>query len=238
MQKVTFKFLILVFGALLISSYHTFANPSESELIKADSLYTNKQYTEAIKIYEELFSAGYASPNMLLKLARVNEGSANYGATIFYLEKYYQLTADERILEHIEKITSDNDIEGFNYELPFYANYYYKSYSKFILLTLILITVVFLAFWLQNKKERKSFATAAIITLVLVAAVNNYKGQDYGIITDTPGFLMEGPSAGADVITKLDQPTKLPLKGRVDIWTKTKIEDKEAYIKSEHLKKL
>ncbi|GAB3333499.1 hypothetical protein GCM10027429_14160 [Marivirga atlantica] len=238
MQKVTFNFLILVFGTLLFAPKNIFGNPSESELIKADSLYENKQYTEAIKIYEELFSDGYASPNMLLKLARVNEGSTNFGATIFYLEKYYQLTGDKRILEHIEKITSDNKIEGFSYELPFYANYYYKSYSKFILLTLILITVVFLAFWLQNKKERKGFATAAIFTLVLIAVVNNYHGQDYGIITDTPGFLMEGPSAGADVITKLDQPTKLPLKGQVDIWTKTKVDDKEAYIKSEHLKKL
>ncbi len=238
MQKVIFKFLSTVAISALLFSNFVIANPIEAELFEADSLYDNKQYTQAVKMYESLFNEGYASPNMLLKLARINEGQADYGKSIFYLEKYFQLTEDTRILDQINKITSDNKIKGFSYELPFFINYYYQTYHSAVILTLLLFLIILIVVWLQKPKERKYYASGILALMLLMLFVNNYNGTFYGVMVETPGYIMSGPSAGADVLSEISKPVKLPMKNSVDVWIKTNYNDQTGYVKADHIKKL
>lgn len=241
MQKVIFKFLIISVISLIVEPISIQAKTPESELITADSLYQNKQFTEAIKIYNNLFEAGFSSPNMLLKMSRVMEGQENWGLTIFYLEKYFQLTHDQQVITHIEKLVEENKLSGFQYELPYYANLYYKHYRNYLSLLFVAILMAIMLKTLLNLKKKSSTtgkAVLIIVLLIILGCFNNFNGFQYGITINPPTYSMKGPSAGADIYKVLDKSTKIILHKEVDIWTKSSLNDKETYIRTDDIKKL
>jgi hypothetical protein len=222
------------------------AKSTESELFTADSLYKNQQYSEAIKIYNNLFEAQIYTPNMLLKMARVMEGQEKLGLTIFYLEKYYELTQEQDVLNHIEKLSAENTLNGFSYDPSYFMNEYYKLYRYHALLIILLLVVGFLIKELVTKKSTKKnyqpkksgFAVLLFFLLLSSIILNNFEGYQYGITINNPTYSMKGPSAGSDVHESLDKATKVSISEEVDMWTKALLNDKEIYIRTDHLKKL
>ncbi|MFQ3213662.1 MAG: hypothetical protein ACI9C9_001192, partial [Marivirga sp.] len=67
--------------------------------------------------------------------------------------------------------------------------------------------------------------------------LNNFEGYRYGITVNNPTYSMKGPSAGSDIYESLEEATKVGISNEVDIWTKALLNDKEIYIRTDHLKK-
>lgn len=240
MQKVILKFLISISFSLIFLN-HSKSISIENELVKADSLYNLKLYTESINIYESILKENKATPAMLLKMARIEEGLKNYGTTIFYLEKYFQITEDKKVLNHIENIASNQKLNGYSYEFPFYFSHYYQKWQTLLLAFLSAILIVLIALMVKNRKSvslKKSYFSFAIILMLLIGVSNNLETPQYAIISGTPTFLLEGPSAGANVIDRIDGNHKIVVKGNIDVWTETEWSENKAYIKTDRLKKL
>jgi hypothetical protein len=221
------------------------AKSTESELFTADSLYENQQYSEAIKIYNNLFEAHIYTPNMLLKMARLMEGQEKLGLTTHYLEKYYELTQEQDVINHIEKLSEENNLRGFSYDFPYYMNEYYKLYRHHALVVMLILVVSLLIKELfaqkiksQRYQEKKSrFAFLLFFLLLSSVILNNFEGYRYGITVNNPTYSMKGPSAGSDIYESLEEATKVGISNEVDIWTKALLNDKEIYIRTDHLKK-
>lgn len=236
-----FKFLISSLIILVFISTGGFTQSLEKELVKADSLYKNKQYISAIKIYKKIYDEGNSSPAMLLKLARIEEGMGNPGESMYYLEKYYQFTKDEKAIDYLKKTSEAKNAIGFNYDLAYKANLFYKEWKIYFKLFLSIILILGVGMMLKNKNsltKKKSYFAIAIIPLLIVAFLNNYDGKSEAIITNSPSYLLEGPSAGANLVEKVSVPTKIQVKSQVDVWSKVIFDDKVAYIKSTRIKKL
>jgi uncharacterized protein YgiM (DUF1202 family) len=61
------------------------------ELVKADSLFEQKKYTESFDLYEQILDEEQlASPKMLLKMAFIKEGLGDYSRALYFLNVYYQ----------------------------------------------------------------------------------------------------------------------------------------------------
>ena len=239
MQKVIFKFLIINCLSLFITSLPTQAKASEAELISADSLYQKKQYTQALKKYNKIFSEGYSSPSMLLKMARINEGKKELGLSLFYLEKYYQLTQNKKVLTYAEKLAEENKLPGFTYGFSFYVNYFYKYARMYGLAILSLLLFLWmLRYARKENKNKSSFGTIALLLILFTAAINNYQGQQYVISTEAPTYMMEGPSSASPMLQYIQQPAKMTLIGEVDKWSEVVMEEKRGYIQTHDLKKL
>ena len=239
MQKVIFKFLIINCLSLFITSLPTQAKASEAELISADSLYQKKQYTQALKKYNKIFSEGYSSPSMLLKMARINEGKKELGLSLYYLEKYYQLTQNKKVLTYAEKLAEENKLSGFSYDFSFFVNYFYKFSRVYGLAALCLLLVVWMLRYARKENKNKgSFGTIALLLIIFAAAINNYQGQQYVISTEAPTYMMEGPSSASPMLQYIQQPAKMTLIGEVDKWSEVVMEEKRGYIQTDDLKKL
>jgi hypothetical protein len=89
----------------------------------------------------------------------------------------------------------------------------------------------------SNQKKKRYFALA-LIPLLIVAFLNNYEGKSEAIVISNPSFLLEGPSSGANLVEKINTPAKIQIKDQVDVWSKVIIEEKMAFIKTSHIKKL
>ncbi len=178
---------------------------------------------------------------MLLKMARIEEGLKNYGATIFYLEKYFQLTEDKKVLNHIETIASNQKLNGYSYDAAFYFAYYYQKWQPLLLVLLAAKLLVLTALMIKNRTSaplKKNYFSFVVILLVLIGISNNLETPQYAIISGTPTFILEGPSAGANVIDRVNGSHKVVVKGNTDVWTETEWAENKAYIKTDRLKKL
>ncbi|MBK6265387.1 hypothetical protein JKA74_10080 [Marivirga sp. S37H4] len=240
MQKVILKFLVSIFVSLSFF-LNVNANTVENELVKADSLYSIKLYTESIKIYESILEEGKASPAMLLKMARIEEGLTNYGLTIYYLEKYFELTEDKKVLNHIQQIAEKEKLSGYSYDFPFYLEYFYDKYQPLLILALSLLLIIVLGFMIKNYQSRqlkKQYFSFVVIIVLLAGVANNVSSPEYAIILNTPTFLLEGPSAASNAVDKVNGHHRIIVKDHVDVWTETEWNENKAYIKTDHLKKL
>lgn len=237
------KFKILI-CFLILSALNTSTSISQSlekELVRADSLYQKKQYISAIKIYNQIYQKGESSPAMLLKLARIEEGMGNIGNSIYFLENYYQQTKDEKVLEYLQKIISEKNAVGFNYGLSYQADLIYKEwkiYLQLFFLVLLFFSIGMMVKYQKANPKKKNYFTLAIIPILVVAFLNNYDGKSDAIITAKPSFLLEGPSAGANLVQTINVPAKIQVKDQIDVWTKVVFEDEVAYVKTSQLKKL
>lgn len=240
MQKVILKFLVsILFYPAFLSPLK--ADSIDNELVKTDSLYSIKLYTESIKEYESIFEQGKATPAMLLKMARIEEGLMNYGQTIYYLEKYFELTEDEKVLKHIQQIAEKEKLSGYSYDFGFYFSYYYQKWIPVFLGVLTAILIVLLALLIKNRQNqflKKQYFSFVIILLLLIGVSNNIPLPDYAIVMNSPTFLLQGPSAASNVVEKIDKSHKVVVRDEVDVWTQTEWNENKAYIKTDHLKKL
>lgn len=237
------KFKILSYSLLLFTfiSQYGFAQSPEKELVMADSLYQKKQYISAIKIYNKIYESGNASPSMLLKLARIEEGMGNPGKSFYYLEKYYQLTKDEIGLDYLKENTEEENIAGFDYGFAYKLDLLYKEWKIYIQLLASILTFLFIGLMIKNREDsgkKKNYFAASILPIIILIFLTNYEGRNEAIITNNPSYLLEGPSSGANLVEQLKSPAKVKLKSEIDVWSKIIYDDKVAYIKSSQIKKL
>lgn len=238
---LNFKFLFSPLILFLVTTTIGFTQSLEKELVKADSLYEKKQYISAIKIYEKIYNEGNSSPAMLLKLARIEEGMGNLGQSMFYLEKYHQFTKDEKVIDYLKKTAVSKKAIGFDYGLSYKADLFYKEWKLHFQLFFSIIILLGLGMMIKNQNQtqkKKTYFTIALIPILIVAFLNNYNGKSEAIVISSPSYLLEGPSAGANLVEQISVPAKIQVKNQLDVWNKVIFEDKEAYIKTSRIKKL
>ncbi len=236
-----FKFLFSSLILLIVTTTVGFTQSLEKELVKADSLYEKKQYISAIKIYEKIYNAGNSSPAMLLKLARIEEGMGNPGKSMYFLEKYYQFTKDEKVIDYLKETAETKKAIGFDYGLTYQADLFYKEWKIYFQFFFSVIIFLGLGLMIKNRNttyKKRNYFALAFIPLLIVAFLNNYDGKSEAIITNTPSYLLEGPSAGANLVEKVNAPAKIQVKDQVDVWNKVIFEEKEAYIRTSNIRKL
>jgi hypothetical protein len=236
-----FKILICLLILFIVNNSFGFTQSLEKELVMADSLYEKKQYISAIKIYNKIYKEGKSSPAMLLKLARIEEGMGNIGSSIYFLENYFQQTKDEKALEYLKETTDNKNALGFDYGLSYKADLFYKEWKIYLQFFFSIILIFGVGMMIKNQKsapKKRNYFAVALIPIIVVAFINNYQGKSDAIIIGNPSFLLEGPSAGSNLVKKINVPTKVQVKNQIDVWSKVVFEDKVAYIKTSQIKRL
>src|SRR5699024_6607043 len=140
MQKLKNKFPVLIVLLLLFSTQTTKAQSDESILKKADSLFEANRYTQSLALYHQLFKEQDAySPQMLLKMAFINEGLGNYSKALYYLNIYYLKTSDKEVRLKIEELAEKHQLSGYQFtDVDFFLNFYHRYLSELIFLGLAL----------------------------------------------------------------------------------------------------
>lgn len=226
---------ILTLAGLVLFSQNVVAESAPESLYKADSLFTKKQYTQSFEIYQELKANGFHSPAMLLKMAFIQEGLGHVSLSLYYLNLYYLASGDEQALNKMDEVAAKNRLEGYAHSNTTHLLFNLNKYRFHVSLTLLALAILLLALQYRFVNKKSTSVSPAIfamlVLLVLASHVNFSLAQPAAIISNSNTYLMTGPSAGASVVTQINEGHKLKVTDKKDVWLKVEWLDQVAYVK-------
>ncbi|MCS6822406.1 MAG: hypothetical protein NZ551_11130 [Microscillaceae bacterium] len=204
---------------------------------RADSLFTQKQYGEALEIYEYLLQRKQrASPQTLLKMAFITEGLNDYPKTLYYLSLYYYLEGDYRILPKMDRIAQEYKLKGYEYtDLTLLQAFYYRYVTWFYVLG-ISVSVFFFLFlhfrFLRSKTLKNTFFVIFFMFLGVYLGITYLMQAPKQVIIAKPNsYLMKAPSAGSEVYKIVEAGHRLVWKSTQDTWLEVLWDNQPCYIK-------
>jgi hypothetical protein len=230
------KFPVILFIFLLLKTQVSFSQEVEAKIKFADSLFHQKKYTEAFKIYEKCYEEEKKySPQMLIKMAFIQEGLNNYSQTLVYLNDYYRVTNDKKALNKMEELAEKHQLKGYEYsdsKFIFNLIQFYKTQITFLFVLLISILVI----WIIYSKYRKGIvlrlpALFTISILLIFLMMNILDSFNKTAIVSKNTFLMTGPSSGSDVKEVMRAGNKITILGEEDIWLRVSVGDTKGFVR-------
>lgn len=219
-------------------SFHAFCNTPIEKMQLADSLFSEKKYTQAFELYEDIQNSDQkTSPAMLLKMAFIQEGLGDFSNALYYLNLYYLKTYNKKTLKKMENLAEQNKLSGYNYDdVEFFLNIYHQYRLHVDLFIIGLAFMFFGILYYQKRTQRVTSNVPGIAygcLLIILLFINNY-GREHtkALITTSNAHLMKGPSPGADVIDVIAKGHRVEILGKDDVWVKISWNDDEAFIKA------
>lgn len=214
---------------------------AQSQLLRdGDSLFNQQKYTQAFEKYEEIFQRqNQSSPAMLLKMAFIQDGSGDYADALYFLNKYYQQTADRQVISKINELAETNDLSGYSYDDIDYFLALMNKYQFLIIMSLCLGMLVVLAYSIWKRKKSEKSVVAFIISLCFIIGlfmIVNIKPSPKGVVIADQTLLRSGPSAGAEPIDAVAKGHRVNVVTRDEIWTKIVWNGEEVYVRNGKLK--
>lgn len=209
-----------------------------SKLNKADSLFNSGKYTQAYELYEKQYASGSASASMLLKMAYIEDASANHAEALYFLNQYYRYTADREVLGKIDEIATSENLSGYTYTDTNYFSMLFGMYRTYILLGLVAIIIalgikIYVAARAGEREIWLLLVQACVI--VLFVFVVNYESPRQAIIATERTLLRAGPSAAAEPVSMITKGNKVRILSESDVWIEIVYEEEKAYIKRDRV---
>ena len=240
MQKWMTKFKIGVAIGLLLMFYAPLTNANDQLLAQADSLYAQKKYSEASKVYAQLYQQGFFSEATLLKMAFAYEGLGEAGKALYYLEAYYRITEDAKTYEKIKTLANAKNISGYELSemdrLLIWASNRKKIYLPVITtVTFFLIALMF--FYTKRKQFNGKIVTGFLsILLILVTFVSiNFIDAPNKAVVITESHFMSAPSAASNLIRLIPEGNQVKLGREHDIWIEAEWNNEMGYLRKTDL---
>lgn len=240
MQNSVLKFLSVIILFICISPAAAGQSGNNPLLERADSLFQQKRYTQSFELYNKIFESDRYSPAMLLKMAYVQEGLNRISQSAYYLNLYYLSTQDEAALTKLEELADKYRLEGYAPSQMDKVMALYNEYRNLITLCLVaafifLITLMGVQRLRFQTKPYAVWTALIVLAIIFFAHFNFTEGYSKAIIATNNTYLMDGPSAGASVISIVRDGHRVQVLGRKDVWLRVQWGDGEAYIKDTNL---
>ncbi|WP_421764322.1 SH3 domain-containing protein [Ekhidna sp.] len=233
------RIMARIFSGILFLGILTSTSAQNAMLNEADSLFLEQKYTQAIENYQDLYKNGMASPSMLLKMAFIQDGLGRHAEALYYLEKYYRMSADRNVVTKIEELSGNNDLQGYRYDDTDYFINLINKYRPQLLALFIALAVLMLVYILRKTKEGEKPIAAPIIQFFVICVIlglNNLEGSESAIIISDSTLLRSGPSAGAEPVDLIKKGHKVKVLGQDAVWTKIVWNEEEVYVRNGKLK--
>jgi hypothetical protein len=232
---------ILTFALGLLVSLQALAqaNTTEHLLQRADSLFESKKYTEALVEYQQLYKDQKASPSMLLKMAFIHEGLDQTVEALYYLNQYYELSADREVIQKISSLAETNELQGYRYtDADYILNFLNRYRIQFLSAMAALLMLTSIISWKRNQKNESlipSFVFQVLLVIILFVFNNDILSDQQAIIKSNNTVLMNGPGAGAEPITVIKMGHKVTVLDRDEIWTKINWNDHVGFVRNNRI---
>ena len=238
MQSMHRIFTVLIF---FTASFFSYAYGQNLQLLKleADSLYENQRYEQALVHYRQIVSAGSYSPQLLVRMAFIEEANKNYAETLYLLNLYFSQQPDRQVFFKMKELASEQQLSGYEISDREYFFGLLRFYQTQIIVVLLLMAAASFVFLLVSKKRQQSlWAPAAFLFVFLFLAafsLNSGYGNQTGIVNQQSSYLMDAPSPGSKMLGMVTRGNRFKLVEKNDIWYKVKWQDRTAYIRQSNL---
>jgi tetratricopeptide (TPR) repeat protein len=255
MKRLNLLFVLLV---LLVSNVVWAGNISPDSLfVKANGLYKNKKYSEAIVQYKKIVNSGYHSAEIYFNMGNAYYKSGNYSYAILCFEKAKLLNPTNEDIEFNLAKARTFAIDKIEIIPEFFINTWLESIvSRFSSNTwalwgvLLFILSVFLLsgyFLIKSHRIRKILFSVSIVLLLLtVLSVSfSYKTKKYmqnpgtAIIVSPTTSIKSSPDYDATDVFLLHEGTKVILLRKLGGWFEIKLTDgKQGWLESTAIEKI
>jgi len=241
MPNVKSIFLTKLLIFLFISLQSINCQADAIDLKKADSLFSSGSYKEAMSIYTANYQEGIYSPSMLLKMAFIAEGIRDNEQATLYLSKYYDLSPNPQVITKIKNLTGQNQLTGYEVSDGQRFFIFLTEYQEYIvggLTVILLISIIFIWVTSRNADKNQNYWPTLMLLVMIFLANNFLTGPRTGLITSSPTFLVSKPSAGGELVDRVEPGHRVRIKSSKDIWYEVDWKNKSAYIKKADVTRL
>lgn len=238
-RKSIFLAKLSIFFIALLQSIH--CQGDVNGVAKADSLFAQQNYKEAMELYVSNYQSGLYSPAMLLKMAFISEGMGDKEKATLYLSKYYDLVPNNQIISKIKDLTGQNTLHGFEVSDSGRFLLLLVDYKEYIVggLAFLLILSLLAVWWTGRSSDSRVSYWPSFFLLILLFLSNNFlQGPRTGLITNSPTYVVSKPTAGGSIVERIEPGHRVKIKSSKDIWYEVEWKNKEAYIKKDHITRL
>lgn len=231
--KGIFVFCLLV-GFISISPRIQAQN--EKLLKQGDSLFASGRYVEALSLYEHLLNKRKEfSPQMLLRMAFVEESKNNYPQALYYLNLHYRISPDKQVLHKLEELAQTHQLEGYQYTDKTYFLSLYDSYRWYII-SIFGIIILLMAIWLISRvRQQRPIVPPLVVgfsvVVVLLLLHNLATQRTLGIIQNDYTTFVETPSAASPVLKVVKKGNRYQILDKKDSWYKVTIDNQIGYVR-------
>lgn len=217
-----------------------FAQSDNSLLARADSLFQQKRYTQSFELYRTIFEQKKYTPAMLLKMAYIEEGLNQIAQSAYYLNLYYLATQDEGAQVKLIELSQKYRLEGYEIGPSDKILALYRQHHSTISLALAaLVVFLFTLMMIQRFRYHKIPGVAGVFivitSLVTLAHANLGDRHHQAIVAKNNTYIMDGPSAGASVISIVRDGHRVRVTGKKDVWLRVSWGEGEGYIKENNV---
>lgn len=231
---------ILLVALVLVGNVSSFGNPAD-KLNRADSLYKAKQFSEALRNYEELYATGHTTPAALLRSAYIQEGTGDFNGALVNLYRHYRLTNDEAVYAKVTQMAADQGLSGYESSEQERIRAILKGWAFWINGTgVAAVILLFVWLWmkgrLKHQSERIPAGFAILIFLAVLFAANNLAGQTQKAVAAQEGVrLMTDASAAADRDITLKAGEMVTVTGKKDVWVEVEFRGDRYFVRENRL---
>lgn len=204
---------------------------------KADSLFNAGKPAEAYQLYKQVLGQGQASPQMLLRLAAVQESRDQYPSALYYLNLYQAHYPSTAVWRKMTELAVTHRLTGYPSTWRQQVALTFRRYYPTVLQSLLGVAVAAgTLLVLRRRGAARGWWLLYGVYLVLVGAfLNVFDTPATGLVCRPRAVLMTAPSAGASWLSTAAAGDRLLVQGREDIWIKVLWRGRTAYIRQHDL---
>lgn len=210
-------------------------------LRRADSLFAAGDQADAARLYETALADGHtATDPMLLKLASAYEQQNDVPRLLYYLQVYFDRHPDDAVLRKMNEVARANNLNGYETDDLNYFYLFYRKYSLYILLFLLIPAGYVFSVLMVKLARRQSIPrprkwTMLLYLMMLLLFVNLPEGVQSGIISRDRVLLRTDPSAAAPVVEVIGRGHKVNILGNKDIYLRVLWHNELYYVRRDNV---
>ena len=230
---------------VLIVLISSFINAAENDTLfqKANELYNQEQYQEAIDGYLSIINTGKESAELYYNIANAHYKLSNIGPSIFYYEKALELAPNDEdvknnltfaknatidVIDVIPEGIISRTINGFTNMFSF------DLWAWISICCVILFVVLFILYYnaRMSSKKRLFFISSWVALIFGLFGVffafsqyNFINNNQYAIIYAQETTIKSEPNLRSEEVFELHEGTKVKITEEVNDWRKIKLAD-------------
>ncbi|MCX7874792.1 MAG: tetratricopeptide repeat protein [Melioribacteraceae bacterium] len=233
------KFLILIF----VLSINLFAQSPEELMNKANDLYKQQNYQEAISLYQKLIEQGYESAPLYYNLGNAYFREGKIGFAILNYERGLKLDPSDEDLQFNLKLANARTVDKISEVPKLFIILWWESLITFIPSTTQQIIIVFILWILLGSiaiyffsgkisLQRISFlvgsislAVLIIFVIIFISRITREKDLNYGVLTEQVYTAKTSPDEKSNDNFVIHEGIKFTIEDEVGNWVKIKLLD-------------
>jgi tetratricopeptide (TPR) repeat protein len=238
---------IIILAAFFLNSIFCFSNEI---LVKAESSYDAKKYTEAINIYQKFVNDGYQSLPLFYNLGNAYYKNNQLGNAIYYYELARKINPNDEDVRINLGIASAKTIDKIDAKENFFisavktnvlSSFSTRTWAVFSIITLLMACVLFFVFvhsWVSFIK-RVSFLLSCVLLVGFivsyflgVSALKAKHANSFAIVITPEIKIMNEPTVNGKSKFALHEGTKVKLVEKNADWALIKLDNgNEGWVK-------